>query len=75
MLFEYKSEIPYKDIQDCTMEMKCPNNNHIAIDVQLFDIEPHSFCIYDYVQFNGVKKCGVPRAADANVIVAKSSKF
>ena len=75
MLFEYRSEIPYKNYQDCTMQMKCPNNNHIAIDVQLFDIEYNSACSWDWVEFNGVKKCGSTSAEDANEIVAKSSKF
>ena len=58
MLIEYRSQIPYNNAQDCKINFVCPTDQVVVVDVKLFDIEYHSSCDYDYLSFDGEKKCG-----------------
>ena len=61
MLIEYRSQIPYRLNQDCSINFVCPTDQVVVVDVKLFHIHHYySSCdTYhdDYVSFDGKKEC------------------
>ena len=58
MMIEYRSQIPYGNDQDCSMNFVCPTDQVVVVDVKLFDIEDDSSCSFDYLSIDGDKMCG-----------------
>ena len=59
MIAEYKSKHPYRNHEDCKIQFKCPHHQRVDFEVPVFDIEYHGSCTYDFVSFNGERKCGL----------------
>ena len=69
MIIEYRSQFPYGNNQDCSINFVCPTDQFVVVDVKLFNIEPHSSCDYDYLSIDGEKTCGL-----TNPVISTSNK-
>ena len=69
MIIEYRSQVPYGNNQDCSINFVCPTDQFVVVDVKLFNIEPHSSCDYDYLSIDGEKTCGL-----ANPVISTYNK-
>ena len=55
---------PYEPDQSCTLNYKCPDDQHVIVDVLQFDVgdspqyPPHNYCFDGHVTFNLHDKCG-----------------
>ena len=58
MLVEFKSQSPYESNQNCDLNFTCPTDYPVIVAVNKFDIEVENDCGYDFVSFDGKKRCG-----------------
>ena len=58
MLVQFESEMPYTNFQECKMTFVCPSEFVVIVDIPRIDIEYDEYCEFDFITFNGNKKCG-----------------